>query len=74
MPIRDKIMSGAYDWIIFPAGLAFIAFMVAGLWRDYRFNREKLLKCEQTAIIESSREHFIACRLAPVGHAASAKQ
>jgi hypothetical protein len=55
-------MGGAYDWIIFPAALAFIAVLITGLWRDYQSNRETL-KCEYAAVSEGSREHFIACLL-----------
>jgi hypothetical protein len=29
----DVLMSGRYDWILFPLGLAVIALLVTGVWR-----------------------------------------
>ena len=64
--VRDRAMSGAYDWFIFPAALTFVALIAFGLWRDYSprgFSMEKLLMCEQEADSKGSREHLISCLL-----------
>jgi hypothetical protein len=31
----DTLMSGRYDWILFPLGLVVIALVVTGLWLDF---------------------------------------
>jgi len=59
-------MSGAHDWIIFPAALTFVALIAFGIWRDYSprgRSMEKLLMCEQVADSKGSREHLINCLL-----------
>ncbi len=61
MLLRDRVMSGAYDWIIFPAALAFVAVIAATFYGDYRSTREELLKCEQAAVAEGSRERLAGC-------------
>ncbi len=62
-------MSGTYDWIIFPAALAFIAVIVASFWRDYRSQWEELFKCEQAAVAAGgARERLVACRLDSASH------
>jgi hypothetical protein len=68
-------MSGAYDWIIFPAALAFVALIVFGLWKEYSPTRghsiEKLLVCRQAA--DHSKEHLIGCLLESVDYHAPNK-
>jgi len=65
--LRDKVLSGAYDWIIFPAALTFVALIAFGLWKDYspRGSRmERLVMCEQAADSKgSNKEHLISCLL-----------
>jgi hypothetical protein len=71
MRVHHRIMSGAYDWIIFPAALTFMAVIAFGLWRDYGpkgRNMEKLLMCERAAISEGSRERLIACELEAIAY------
>ncbi len=72
MRVRDRIMSGAYDWIIFPAALAFLALIAAGLWQEFgpngRRGMEKTLTCEQAALAGGYRDRLIACDIAPVAH------
>ena len=64
--VHYGVMSGAYDWIIFPAALAFVALIAFGLWMDYSprgRSLEKLLVCEQAANSEGSKERLISCLL-----------
>jgi hypothetical protein len=68
--VRDRVMSGAYDWIIFPAALAFVALIAFGLWKDFSPTRgqtmEKFLVCRQAA--DHSKEHLIGCLLESVDY------
>jgi hypothetical protein len=76
--VRDRIMSGAYDWIIFPAALAFVALIAFGLWKEYSPTRgrsiDKLLVCRQAADpSKGSKEHLIGCLLESVDYHAPNK-
>jgi hypothetical protein len=71
--VRDRVMSGAYDWIIFPAALAFVVLIAFGLWKEYLPKRarsmEKLQACEQAAdYSKGSKEHLIGCLLGTVDY------
>lgn len=72
MQLRDSLLSGAYDWIIFPAALIFIVFIgliASGLWDLGRTNdpvREKVLACEQAAMSKGSREQLADCQIETV--------
>jgi hypothetical protein len=69
--ISDRVMSGAYDWIIFPAAVAFVALIAFGLWKDYSPTRPRSV-CEQTAdYSKGSKEHLIGCLLETVDYQAN---
>ena len=49
----DALMSGRYDWILFPLGLVVIALLVTGLWLDFgQPSRDirHLIACETAAM------------------------
>jgi hypothetical protein len=62
--MHARIASGAYDWIIFPAALAFVALMVSGFWRDYGHTGRawhRLVLMEQAAGSGAVRARLTAC-------------
>jgi hypothetical protein len=70
----DTLMSGRYDWILFPLGLAVIALFVTGLWldfgqpsRDIRY----LIACETAAMEKPANveERVAACQIEARGRA-----
>jgi hypothetical protein len=49
----DTLMSGRYDWILFPLGLVVIALFVSGVWLDFSapsHDIQRLIACEVTAM------------------------
>ena len=49
----DALMSGRYDWILFPIGLAAIALFVTAVWLDFgQAGRDirRLIACETAAM------------------------
>jgi hypothetical protein len=49
----DALMSGRYDWFLFPLGLAAIALIVTAVWLDFgQPSRDirHLIACEATAM------------------------
>jgi len=71
----DSLMSGRYDWILFPLGLVVIALFVIGLWLDFgKPGRElQYLNACETAAMEKSEnveERMAACQIEARGSAA----
>jgi hypothetical protein len=49
----DALMSGRYDWLLFPLGLVAIALLVTGVWLDFgqpSHDIRHLIACEATAM------------------------
>jgi hypothetical protein len=63
----ERMMSGAYDWIIFPVGLTLIALMIFFEVHARSGNNERLA-CERAASFSGSRERLVACRVEAVVH------
>jgi hypothetical protein len=64
----DALMSGRYDWILFPLGLVVIAVLVSGVWRDFREpsrDIRRLIACEATAMEKSGavEARLAACQV-----------
>jgi hypothetical protein len=70
----DTLMSGRYDWILFPLGLVVIALFVTGLWLDFgEPGREiqYLIACETAAMGKPANveERMAACQIEASGRA-----
>jgi hypothetical protein len=70
----DTLMSGRYDWILFPLGLIVIALFVTGLWRDFGVPGREIqyLIAWETAAMEKSanaEERLAACQIEARGRA-----
>jgi hypothetical protein len=64
----DTLMSGRYDWILFPLGLIVIVLFVIGLWRDFGVPGREiqyLIACETAAMEKSANveERMAACQI-----------
>ena len=52
----ETLMSGRYDWILFPLGLVVIALFVSGVWLDFSapsHDIRRLIACEANAMERS---------------------
>jgi hypothetical protein len=58
----ERMMSGAYDWIIFPAGLTMIALMIF-FGVNNNAGVKEWLACERAANFSGSKERLVACRV-----------
>jgi hypothetical protein len=64
----DALLSGRYDWILFPLGLAVIALLVTGVWRDFSapsHDIRRLIACEAAAMEKSGavEARLAACQV-----------
>jgi hypothetical protein len=64
----DLLMSGRYDWILFPLGLVVIALFVSGVWLDFSapsHDIQRLIACESTAMQKSGavEARLAACQV-----------
>jgi hypothetical protein len=70
----DTLMSGRYDWILFPLGLVVIALFVIGLWLDFGEPGREIqyrIACETAAMEKSANveERLAACQIEARGRA-----